>query len=554
MTTNPTKVLLVDDDPAMLRLLSKWLETAGYGVTRAADGKEAARLIQSDPPQILVTDWEMPHMDGLELVSWMRSQALPNYVYTIFLTVRSGAADIIRSLEAGADDFVKKPVDKEELLARLKAASRVIEMEQRLSLMAKTDAMTGLATQRTFYEFMEREWARAERYRYPLACVMLDVDYFKRINDTHGHSCGDAVIRAIARVLSENCRASDVVCRYGGEEFCLLLPETDEENAALWAERTRERIAELRVTHDGKRINVSASLGVAERMADTASPQTLVDAADQALLVAKRSGRDRVVTFRSLTASFAAPSDESASHPAAILRNVPAKDVMTTVIASLCEDDTVGAASEYFLRFRISSAPVVDRDGKLVGVLSERDAMAIMLWPLWHLTKIKDVMKKNVVCYEENTPALIVYDFLCRVTIRGAVVVKDSRPTGVITRSSLLRYFTNSLAVAQPTSSHDERAATAGQIVSAVASSADPQQRINQAVLALVAETQDLQRRLSEQCSELVPCVVGGASRIQDLVNDLLAYSRYAQAETPAPAAEDNANDNAADPAISLIC
>lgn len=536
MTSNPTKVLLVDDDPAMLRLLSKWLETSGYRVTRAADGAEAARLIQSDPPQILVTDWEMPGMDGLELVSWMRSQALPNYVYTIFLTVRSGAADIIRSLEAGADDFLKKPVDKEEMLARLKAASRVVEMEQRLSLLAKTDAMTGLATRRTFYEFANREWGRAQRYQFPLACVMLDIDFFKRINDTHGHPCGDEVIRSIARVLSENCRASDVVCRYGGEEFCILLPETNEENAALWADRTRQRIAALRVMHDGKSLAVSASLGVAERLADTATPQALVDAADQALLVAKRSGRDRVVRFRSLTASVAAPRDESANDPAAILRNVPAQDAMTTIVASLYEGDTVGAASEYFLRFRISSAPVVDGDGKLVGVLSERDVMAIMLWPNWHLTKIKDVMKTNVVCYEEDTPALVVYEFLCRVTIRGAVIVKNSQPTGIITRSSLLRYFTNSLAVNRHADAHDPRAEAADQLVTAVASSARPQQRINQAVQALVAEAQDLQRRLSEQSSELVPCVVGGASRIQELVNDLLAYSRYAQCEAPDPA------------------
>ena len=144
MATEPTKVLIVDDDPAMLRLLAKWLEAEGYQVLRAGDGRTAMELIEAEHPRLLVTDWEMPPLNGLELCRWVRSQNFGHYLYTIFLTVRTDSADMLKGLEAGADDFLKKPVDRNELLARIRAGSRMMELEQRLSLLANTDGMTGL--------------------------------------------------------------------------------------------------------------------------------------------------------------------------------------------------------------------------------------------------------------------------------------------------------------------------------------------------------------------------------------------------------------------------
>ena len=530
MAFAPLKALLVDDDPATLRRLAQWLGCAGYHVSSACDGKQAAALIEAECPHILITDWEMPQMNGLELVRWVRLQALPSYLYTIIHTARNSPLDRIQGFEAGADDFLCKPIAQDELLARLRAAARVLEMEHRLSLLAKTDAMTGLATQRTFYESLGREWSRAQRHRYPLSCVMLDIDFFKRINDSHGHPVGDGVIRAVARVLTDDCRASDIISRYGGEEFCILLPETDEAHAAEWANRIRQRIAELRIPVEGKEISVNVSLGVAECPSDTTAAQQLVDMSDQALLVAKLSGRDRVVRFRSLHESAALKSGSPDADPAAHLRGVPALSVMTTIVASLNHDDAVGTAAEYFLRFRISSAPVVDGAGKLVGMLSEKDLMAIMLWPNWWATKIKDVMKSNVVCYDEDTPALIIYEFLCRVTVGGAVIVNDGKPTGVITRSSLLRYFTNSLAISKTTGIRGEMSLAEEQALSAMIATAKPRQRVDQTAVALAHEAIDLRRRLEDRSSELIPCVVGGVSRIQELVNDLLACSRHADA------------------------
>jgi diguanylate cyclase (GGDEF)-like protein len=509
-------VLVVDDDPAMLRLLRKWLDAADFEVREAADGRQAVEMIEAECPQMLVTDWELPRMNGMELCRYVRSQSLPHYVYTVFLTIRSGSEDVVRGLEAGADDFLKKPVDKCELLARLRAGMRVLELEQRLSLLAKCDPLTGLATQRTFYEHMEREWSRSKRYSTPLSCVMVDVDFFKRVNDLHGHAVGDDVIRLVARVLAQNCRRTDLVSRYGGEEFCVMLPDTDEASALIWADRVRGLIAATKLRVAGRELGVTASFGVAERLDDTSIPAELVDLADQALLVAKRSGRDRAVCFRSITESH---QPQASASPGSMFGGVRAGDVMTTIVAGLRQNDSAGRAAEYFLRFRINSAPVVDDEGRLVGILAEKDVMAIMLWPRWWETRIRDIMKRNVVCYDEDASVQAIYEFLCRVAIRGVIIVKDGRPTGVISRGSVLRWFTNTMIIESPTGS--ELPTTAHD------SPQNARQSLAGTTCAVRSEAERLARQLAASDADATPAVVGAVSRMQELLNDLLAYSRY---------------------------
>lgn len=532
MATEPTKVLIVDDDPAMLRLLSKWIEAEGFKVLRAGDGRAAIEVIEAEHPRLLVTDWEMPDINGLELCRWVRGQNFGHYLYTIFLTIRTDSADMLKGLEAGADDFLKKPVDRNELLARIRAGSRVMELEQRLSLLANTDGMTGLSTRRVLFEEMRREWARSERYRTPLSCVMIDIDFFKRINDIHGHQAGDEVLRQLGQLLGAGVRTSDYVGRYGGEEFCVILPETTEQQAALWAERMRCRIAALKITVNDVQLSITASFGVAQRLADTSSPEVMVDMADQALVVAKRSGRDRVVEYRSLGQSpvLSRGNDDLAS----LLQGIPARDVMTSIVAPLNENHTVATAANYFLRFRIPSAPVVDENGQLVGILSEKDLMSIMLGPRWWTSPIKDVMKRNVVCYEEETPALAIYEFLARVVIRGVVIVKHGRPTGLISRGCLLRFFMSLLAARKIDGVFPEVDAAANQLVQRMGNVC-VNDRIAKTVRSLAAEACDMELRLGDSGADMVPCVVGGASRVQELVIDLLAISRYAQAWTDDP-------------------
>jgi len=289
------KVLIVDDDPAMRRVLVKVLKSAGFAVREAADGSEAIEIIRQNAPYYVITDWDMPVLDGAEFCRMVRQEELPHYVYIVMLT-GTYADNLVEGLACGADDFLTKPVKPQELLARVKTGTRVLELEHRLNILARSDPLTGLLNRRTFFELMEKEWARSCRSDRPLCCVMIDIDFFKRINDTAGHPAGDAVLTTLARRLEGCCRTNDYVCRYGGEEFCVLLGETNRQGASLWAERCRAAIAETPCKVGEADLQVTASLGVAQRRDDDDSPEQLLDRADQALLAAKREGRNRVTT------------------------------------------------------------------------------------------------------------------------------------------------------------------------------------------------------------------------------------------------------------------
>ena len=522
--TGPSQyhVLLVDDDPATLRLLSQWLNKAGYRLTVAKDGRQALAAIEAECPDFLITDWEMPQMSGLELCAAVRRLNLPHYVYILFLTVKASSDEKVAGLEGGADDFLTKPIQREVLLAQLRSGVRVLELERQLSEMARTDSLTGLSTRRTFYDCLVKEWERAKRVGLPLSCVMIDIDFFKRINDIHGHPAGDLVLKAVANLLQETCRNSDSLCRHGGEEFCVMLPETNEQGAAVWAERVRKRLSSLMIPAGGdEELRVTASFGAAQKYGDTQTPEDLVDQADQALLCAKQSGRDRVVCFESLSHAGALGLDGS-DERGGLFEGITARHVMTPLVACLRDDQTVAQAAEYFLRSRINSTPVVDAQGKLTGILSEKDLMAAMVTLECWRRPVRDVMKPNVICYEENTPIRTIYEFLCRVSIRRVVIVDDGRPTGAISRGTLLRWCRN-LVISKGLLESDEIVQGEPQL--------DPhrsQERLAETARELARQASRLQDRFGKDADDLVPYVVGGATQMQELVNDLLAYSRYA--------------------------
>ncbi len=520
MSDTPRIALVVDDDQAILKLLRAWLSSAGYTVLLAEDGKQAMDIIEVHHPHLVISDWEMPGCTGLELCRWIRSQTLPHYTFVIIQTVRTGAENVVSALDAGADDYVQKPVCKSEILARLRAAERVLDLEAQLSKLAKTDALTGLATRRTFQDQLQREWRRAQRHFFSLTCVMIDIDFFKEVNDTYGHPAGDAVIRHIARLLEASVRGSDLVSRYGGEEFCVLMPETDEHDALTWADRVREKIERTPIKIGATQVSVTASIGLAQRLADTKTPDDLIEMSDQALLVAKNSGRNRVLSYSTLNRSSAETSDDFS--PEKLFRGLCAREVMTPIVSGLHADETVRSAVQFFLRFRINSAPVVDNEGLLVGILSEQDVMAIMLLPNWWQTPVSDVVKPNVVCYDEATRAIRIYEFLCRVSIRTVVIVRDGKPTGLINRGSLLRWFANNQAACSRSANAAECSAEEDALPGL-----DAREQLRATSKALVNETTRLQGEL-DRSDDVTISVIGGASRIQELVNDLLTNCNYA--------------------------
>ncbi len=518
MNLSNSKVLIVDDDPAMLRMLSRWLEKGGYSTQVASDGLQALAMIKADCPDFVITDWEMPNMDGLELCSKVRELVLPHYVFIMFLTVKAASQEMIAGLEIGADEFLCKPVYQEELLARMRAGSRVLELERRLSMMAHTDPLTGLMTQKTFYEVMNKEWFRSKRYQSPLSCVMMDLDFFKHLNDIHGHHAGDAVLKGVAELLTQNGRRNDSVCRYGGEEFCILLPEANEKDAGSWAERVRLKMGDLQISAGDKQIRLAASFGVSQRLDDTLSPEALVDQADQALLCAKRTGRDRVIRYESLND---AGELKLVTTETDLFKGILAKHIMTPMIVCLREDKPIGQAAEFFIRSRINSMPVVDAQGKLCGMLSEKDLMTAMVSLDYWEHPVSSMMRPNVITYDEDTPVRTIYEFLCRVAMRRIVIVKDGCPTGTISRGTLLRLFRNLVfSKGLLESGQGEK----GQIGDDVHHS---RKHLEDTTRQLSIQVSQLQQQLQDDKKDLMPCVIGGATGMQGLVDDLLAYARY---------------------------
>ena len=522
MSHSQLRILLVDDDPTLRRLLAQQLRLAGYIVREANDGREAYEAILADCPDMLVTDWNMPGMDGQELCEKLRQAQLPHYLYILMLTAKSDSDDLISGIESGADDFLGKPVRPGELVARLHAGARMVNLEKSLRQMSECDPLTGVLNRRTFQVQMSREWGRASRHLGALSCALLDIDYFKKINDDHGHAVGDAALVAVANLLVSQCRPTDYLCRYGGEEFLVLLTQTDEEGAANWAERVRKSIAEQTIAANGKSLRLTISFGVAEKLADTVNPERLIDLADQALLVAKQSGRNRVVRFSALQESLLDPFHQGQRHP---LHGVQAREVMSTLVLCLHQDDHLQHAAEHVLQIRAGSVPVVDDEGHVVGIISEQDILSRAVGERGWDQTIREVMDTNVVSYEECAPAKDVFDFLCRVSLRRVLVVEHGRPLGVISREGYLRWFCNWITANQGLRSNGGQTGEDG----------ERSVGLGQLAEALVSHAAQLKRQLDMEQTEqedLVPYLVGEATRMQELLNDLLAHCQ--QARTPA--------------------
>jgi diguanylate cyclase (GGDEF)-like protein len=291
------KILIAEDQPPAALFLRRTLERMGHEVAVTADGAAAWDTLQRDHAPVLISDWVMPRMDGLELCRRVRERPGGPYTYVFLLTSKDRREERHEGLRAGADDFLTKPVDPDELAVRLGVAVRILAVHEALARqnallaeLATVDELTGVKNRRRFREDLELFFAIACRREIPLSLVLLDVDHFKSFNDAFGHPAGDDVLRAVGRVLRENTRSQDVVSRYGGEEFAVLLPSTGPADAAAMAERLRARIE----GQDWPLRAVTASLGVATTTPDATDPGALIEAADRALYDAKRSGRNRV--------------------------------------------------------------------------------------------------------------------------------------------------------------------------------------------------------------------------------------------------------------------
>ncbi|MGI8651119.1 MAG: GGDEF domain-containing response regulator [Rubrobacter sp.] len=307
------KVLIAEDDTITRRILQLGLERLGHECIPTADGNEAWEIFLQEPHiEVMISDRMMPGMDGIELCRRVRESARERYTYFIFITALGERDDLLAGLEAGADDYLTKPLDQQQLRARLLTAGRVTELHGRLYdqkrqlerlnrelwIAARQDALTDLGNRLRLREDLDYLLSQIDRYGHSYCAMLCDVDNFKDYNDHYGHLAGDEVLQKVANAIFNGLRKGDRAYRYGGEEFLIILPEQTLQSASVAAERLRGRIESLRIEHEAcpNEKFITVSIGLSELTPESdKSAETMLKEADEALYEAKRQGKNRVM-------------------------------------------------------------------------------------------------------------------------------------------------------------------------------------------------------------------------------------------------------------------
>jgi diguanylate cyclase (GGDEF)-like protein len=308
---SPHRILVVDDDAATAELLRTWLRDHPYDVLEASNGEDGLRVVAAERPDLVLLDLRMPGVDGISVARHIKDDPATRSTPVILLTACRDTETKIEAFAAGADDYVTKPFEFQEMVARIGSMLRRRDLllgleskvrdlsatNEQLEALLMIDEKTGLYNFREFRRRLREEWQRAQRYGTPLSLVFLDVDHFKRVNDSLGHPAGDHVLRELATLVAGGARANDVAARYGGEEFAVILPHTDGAMAERVAERIRTAVREFVFLEDQTPTRITVSAGVSTWSSTRAieSVDELIRAADRALYAAKDAGRDRVV-------------------------------------------------------------------------------------------------------------------------------------------------------------------------------------------------------------------------------------------------------------------
>lgn len=514
------RLLLIEDDDADALLVERALERyPGFKLRHVTRMQTALDTLNVDEFDIVLLDLSLPDCFGLEGITTLQKK-FPD-LPVVVLTGLDNNEMPLEALERGAQDYLCKGRCSSETLVRALRYSiqrQQIQGENRqllteLARQARHDGLTGILNRRSLVTELEKEWNRVARSGEAFSCVMVDVDFFKRVNDSHGHAAGDLVLQTIANLLSSACRTMDIPGRYGGEEFLVLLPDTTEAGALAWAERLRQSLAATPISINDEIIHVTASFGVAERGTALEQSEQLVDQADQALRLAKQLGRDKVVSYHQTLA----PADEADSAVQDAFARLTAGDLMTPLVATLEATATLQEATNLLLSLRLDSAPLVDTQGNLVGIIGEEKLAHILASAdAWH-RPVAEVMNKKPVCFSVETPATLIQDFLVRAASRRVVILDEQRPVGIVSRSSILRW-------------REYHGLAGRSLLANLSSEKEAPIAQHENLLSLVAEIESqasaFAHRLVATDDSPIDLAVAAATRIQSLLEDVVTQSQ----------------------------
>jgi diguanylate cyclase (GGDEF)-like protein len=484
-----------------------------FEVDSAYQGEDGLRMVkqamqEGRPYALAFVDVRMPPgWDGIETIQriW---EVDPEILVVICSAYSDYSWEQMVNRLGQSDRFLilKKPFEQIEV--RQFAAA----LTERWNL-ARNDVLTGLLNRRAFAEHLHREQSRAARSGTPLACAMLDLDYFKRINDEFGHATGDQVLKEVAQLLEQGTRASDYVCRFGGEELSVLMPHIEESGARMWAEKTRLAIAAHTFAVRSGTIKITVSIGVAALSSEQNGSESLIELADAALRAAKLWGRNRVVAHSTMLMPDLATGESSLMDSP--LKGVRAAEVMTLSCPLIQGSATLAEATALLLQHRLPSLPVVDELGSLIGVISDKEVMPQMLLAQGANGTVNEFMRAEVIAYSEETPIERIFDFLSRVTVGQVFITRGACPIGTITRGSLLRWLSHWLCFHIPHQAEHDSDCTAQSRIHIVKAAQD-----------LAHEATLLSEDLAEGREGGLPPVLEVMFKMQELMNEVFESSK----------------------------
>jgi two-component system, cell cycle response regulator len=432
MNASTSTVLLVSKDRGVLRRLTTVLATTGCRLQQTSQKEQAAALLTANPPEVLILDAGPSLRPALGLLQIADSDRQGRRPYALVIVDNPTREDLAAAVEAGANDFLTKPVANGELLARLWAGRCFRQCERRLLDMGGSHTVTGLPGFAAFEHRLRRELSRPGRKAGTPSLVVVDLDFFHTILRLHGETAGAMVLRATGQALRDAADGPASVYALGGDRFVVLLPSLPEEAALSWAESARETLAELEFSVKEQTLRIAASCGVAGGGADDDS-ERLIRNAIEALRSAKSSGRDCAARFGESAAE--SPADDAAS-PFHLLQDSAARDLFTPHGLELRADDSLADVAALFRRTRLPAFPVVDGSGELAGLLTD-DAVR-KARPSGAAARVADVMSLDVPTFDEQTDFVTLLQYFAQHPEAVAVVVRDGKPTGLLTSDSLV--------------------------------------------------------------------------------------------------------------------